>query len=284
MSDKEMVHARAYYESPLATGQTVSTAIDRRIDAPGGALFAREWTPAEVSAAPPLVLLHDSLGCVQLWRDFPAQLADAIRRRVIAYDRLGFGRSDARADRLTTRFIAEEAEIYLPCVLRHLHIDRFVAFGHSVGGGMAIHCGAALAASCAAVIVESAQAFAEDRTLQGVAAARIDFQDSAKLAKLDRLHGHKGPWVLAAWTETWLDPAFASWSLETVLPRVRCPMLAIHGDQDEFGSLRHPEMIRSQAGGRVEMRILEGVGHVPHREQPELIIRLVAEFLATSEE
>jgi pimeloyl-ACP methyl ester carboxylesterase len=258
----------------------VSTVTNHRIDAPGGKLFAREWTPATVLPAPPLVLMHDSLGCVELWRDFPAQLAEGICRRVVAYDRLGFGRSDARADRLTTRFIAEEAAIYLPCVLQHLMMDRFVAFGHSVGGGMAVHCGTALAASCAAIVVESAQMFAEDRTLQGIAAARIDFRDSANLARLRRYHGDKAPWVLEAWTETWHDPAFASWNLETELPRVRCPMLAIHGDQDEFGSVKHPELIRSLAGGPVATRILEGVGHVPHRERPEAIISLVAEFLA----
>jgi pimeloyl-ACP methyl ester carboxylesterase len=260
----------------------VSTVTNHRIDAPGGKLFAREWAPATVLPAPPLVLLHDSLGCVRLWRDFPAQLANESRRRVVAYDRLGFGQSDARSDHLTTRFLAEEATIYLPCVLRHLGIERFVAFGHSVGGGMALHCGAALAASCAAIVVESAQAFAEDRTLQSIAAARIDFRDSTKLAKLYRHHGDKMQWVLEAWTETWLDPAFASWSLKTELPQVRCPILAIHGDQDEFGSLRHPELIRSLAGGPVTTRILEGVGHVPHREQPQTIISVVTEFLQAS--
>jgi pimeloyl-ACP methyl ester carboxylesterase len=260
----------------------VSLSTDHCIDAPGGRLFAREWTSASALTAPPLVLLHDSLGSVQLWRDFPAQLSNAVRRRVVAYDRLGFGKSDARTDRLTPRFVAEEAAIYLPCVLRHLGVERFVAFGHSVGGGMTIHCGAALADSCAAIIAESAQVFAEDRTLQNIAAAKIDFQDSKKLAKLHRYHGDKTQWVLEAWTETWLDPAFASWSLAEELPRVRCPILAIHGDQDEFGSLRHPELIRSLAGGPVTTRILEGVGHVPHREQPEWIIDLVAKFLATT--
>jgi pimeloyl-ACP methyl ester carboxylesterase len=255
--------------------------IDHRIDVPGGGIFAREWSGSGASMAAPLILIHDSLGCVELWRDFPAQLAADTRRRVIAYDRLGFGRSDRRTDQLTPAFVADEARIYLPSLLRHFGIDRFVAFGHSVGGGMAVHCATALAPACPALVLESAQMFAEDRTLQGIAAAKIDFQDSANMARLRRYHGDNAKWVLDAWIETWLSPAFASWTLERELPRVRCPVLAIHGGHDEFGSLRHPELIRTLAGGRVETRILDQCGHVPHREQPSTIVDLVVRFLDT---
>ena len=258
------------------------TVTDHHIQVPGGKVFARDWVPAEVSTQLPLVLLHDSLGCVEIWREFPVQLADRLQRRVIAYDRLGFGRSDPRTDRLTDRFIAEEAEIYLPRVLQHLHIDRFIAFGHSVGGGMSVHCGVAQADSCAAIILESAQMFAEDVTLQGIAAAKIDFQNPANLLRLAKYHGDKAQWVLEAWTETWLSPAFAKWNLDAELQRIRCPVLAIHGDQDEFGSLRHPERIGALAGGGATTKVLQGVGHVPHREQPDLILGIVAEFVAAT--
>ena len=252
---------------------------DHDIHVPGGKLFAREWIPDAVSADASLVLIHDSLGSVELWRDFPAALAIGTHRRVIAYDRLGFGRSDARTDRLTARFVSEEAEIYLPFLLRHFGIDRFVPFGHSVGGGMAVHCGTALASSCEAIILESAQMFAEDRTLQGIAAAKVDFRDPANFERLRRYHGDNARWVLEAWTETWLSPAFASWTLEPELPKVTCPILAIHGDQDEYGSLRHTELIRKLAGGSATTKVMEGFGHIPHREAPEAIVAIVAAFL-----
>lgn len=265
----------------LTKSVSVPIATDHRIQMPGGEAFAREWRPAGAADQPPLVLIHDSLGSVAVWRDFPAQLADGTGRRVIAYDRLGFGESDARTDRLTTRFVSEEAQIYLPCLLRHFQLERFIAFGHSVGGGMAVCAGAALAGSCVAIVTESAQMFAEDRTLQGIAAARIDFQDDANMARLRRYHGDKAPWVLEAWTGSWLSPQFATWNLRTELSQIRCPILALHGDLDEFGSLKHPEMVEELAGGPVDARILEGCGHLPHREQPASVVEVVSAFLTT---
>ena len=258
----------------------MTTAIDHRIEVPGGKLFAREWIPADLSSQPSLLLLHDSLGCVELWRDFPLQLAEVTRRRVIAYDRLGFGKSDARTDRLSLRFVAEEAEICLPPLLKHFHVERFIPFGHSVGGGMAVCSAVALADKCEALILESAQMFAEDRTLQGVRDAKEDFLRDPTLPRLRKYHGDKARWVLDAWTESWLDPSFAAWHLRTELPRIRCPVLAIHGSLDEYGSAKHPQLIKDLAGGPVTMRLLEGVGHVPHREQPGLILDVVNGFLS----
>ena len=116
------------------------TAIDHRIPTPAGHLFAREWpAPAQAMPRPPLVLFHDSLGCVELWRDFPERLRDATGRRVIAYDRLGFGRSYARAAPPSFDFIAEEAATGFAAVRAQLGVGRFAVLGHSVGGGMAVH-------------------------------------------------------------------------------------------------------------------------------------------------
>ena len=227
----------------------------------------------------PIVLLHDSLGCVELWRDFPAELSAATGRRVVAYDRLGFGRSDARAEPPALDFIADEAKTCFPLVREQLGFRRFIAFGHSVGGGMAVHCAAEFAADCEALITESAQAFPEDRTLQGVAAAKAKFRDEAQLRRLGKYHGDKARWVLDAWTESWLHPEFESWSLAAVLPRVRCPVLAIHGVDDEYGSTRHAEIIGELCGGPSRVEILADTNHVPHREQPETVLSLVSGFL-----
>ena len=239
---------------------------------PRGRLFARSWTPAGELHAAPLVLLHDSLGCVELWRDFPAALAEATSRRVVAYDRLGFGRSDGREGGMPLDFIAEEAKSFFPVVLEQLGIDRFVVFGHSVGGGMAVNCAAELSGRCEALITESAQAFVEDRTVQGLLAAREQFKQAGQMERLARYHGDKAAWVLEAWLGTWLSPAFAAWSLEDVLPRVTCPALALHGSEDEYGSARHLEMIGRLAGGPARVLLLAGAGHVPHREQPAQVL------------
>lgn len=249
---------------------------------PRGRLFARSWSPAGEAAGAPIVLLHDSLGCVELWRVFPALLCEATGRRVVAYDRLGFGRSDARDGVMPLDFIADEAHSFFPVVLDALAIKRFVVFGHSVGGGMAVNCAAALGERCEALITESAQAFVEDRTVQGLLAAREQFKEAGQMERLARYHGDKAAWVLEAWLGTWLSPEFAAWSLEGVLPGVTCPALVMHGADDEYGSARHPQLIGRLAQGPTRVELLAGVGHVPHREQPARVIAATRDALKQS--
>ncbi len=269
--------------SDLNTPSILSS--DQWVDHPRGRIFVRAWTPSSTADAStpdsPIVLFHDSLGCVELWRDFPAELAAATGRRVIAYDRLGFGKSDPRAERPSLDFVAEEARDCFPVLREQLGIGRFIAFGHSVGGGMAIHCAAAFGADCDALITESAQMFAEDRTLQGIAEAKEQFKDAQQLRRLERYHGDKARWVLEAWTENWLHPDFAAWSLTGVLPEVTCPVLAIHGIHDEYGSTRHPQLIGQLCAGPARVEILEDTFHVPHRERPGVVLGLLAGFVGS---
>ncbi|WP_067064838.1 alpha/beta fold hydrolase [Roseateles chitosanitabidus] len=247
----------------------------------GGTLHARSWTPASASAAtPPIVLLHDSLGAVSLWRSFPEALALATGRQVVAYDRAGFGESSPRVDTLTPSFVADEASTGLSAVVDRLGIERFVAMGHSVGGGMAIEAAAQLPGRVDRLITIAAQVFAEDRTLTGIRAAREDFKAPEQLDRLRRYHGVKAPWVLSAWTETWLSAAFADWSLCEVLTRVQCPTLTIHGGLDEFGSTIHQELIRDRVSGQARKLLLPENGHMPHREAPEVVLAEIRRFLA----
>lgn len=265
-------------------GTTKTDPRDRWIEHPQGRLFTRTWTPADMPQAArrpsPIVLFHDSLGSVELWRDFPGRLSRATRRPVIAYDRLGFGRSDPRAERPSPRFIAEEASAYFPTLREQLGVQRFIALGHSVGGAMAIHCAAEWAAHCEALITVAAQVFTEDRTLEGIRAAREQFRDPMQVERLAKYHGDKARWVLDAWIGSWLHPGFASWTITGVLPRVTCPVLAIHGMLDEYGSTRHADLIGALSGGPSRVEILPSAGHLPHREQPEFVLELVTEFVA----
>lgn len=252
---------------------------DFRIDGPGGCLFARTWSPAEAARRAPVVLLHDSLGSVELWRGFPEALCAATGRQVVAYDRLGFGRSDAHLGTLASDFIAAEADGGFAAVRRALHIDRFVLFGHSVGGGMAVNCAARFGAACVGLITESAQSFVEDRTVAGIAEARELFKDPGQVDRLGRYHGDKAQWVLDAWINSWLHPAFATWSLKPVLPLLTCPALVIHGADDEYGTPRHPQLIAELSGGPVALAIMADTRHVPHREKEPEVIALVEDFL-----
>jgi len=268
---------------PGAPPGTAVTATDHRIGTERGTLFARAWAPTDVrrDLDATILLFHDSLGCVDLWRDFPQRLAVATHRSVVAYDRLGFGRSDAHPGRLPVTFIRDEAATVVPRVCETLGLDAIIPFGHSVGGGMAIATGARWPERCAAVVTEAAQTFVEDRTVAGLRAARSDFDRPGQLERLARYHGAKARWVLDAWIETWLSPEFADWRLDDDLRAVRCPALALHGDRDEYGSARHPERIASLTNGPSRAVILEGCGHVPHREQPTRVLAEVATFLAS---
>lgn len=123
-------------------------------------------------------------------------------------------------------FIADEARTYFPALRQQLGIQRFIAFGHSVGGGMAVNCASSYPEDCEALITIATQAFPEDRTLQGIIVAKEQFKDNKQIERLKKHHGEKARWVLDAWIETWLHPEFTTWSLETVLPKVICPVLA----------------------------------------------------------
>ncbi|MEK6347996.1 MAG: alpha/beta fold hydrolase [Burkholderia sp.] len=255
------------------------------IDTRAGRLFAQRWAgaaPAAAADTAPIVLLHDSLGSVALWREFPAALSRATGRDVIAYDRLGFGRSEPAAAPLPHDFIHAEARDALPALQQAFGFTRFVVLGHSIGGAMAAACAAAHPAQCEALVTLSAQAFAEDRTLDGIRAARDAFAAPEQFARLARHHGERARWVLDAWVDTWLDPAFAAWTLDATLARIVCPVLALHGDADEYGSPRHPARIVEGAAGPARLVLLPGCGHVPHREAKAEVLAAISALLGTA--
>lgn len=261
-------------------------ASDLWVEHPQGKIFVRSWAPVGGASAShpesPIVLFHDSLGCVELWRDFPAELSVATGRRVFAYDRLGFGKSALRTGRLEAGFVRAEAESVFPVLREQLGFERFAVLGHSVGGGMATHCAVKFVSACDALITIAAQAFVEDKTLAGITAAQELFQQQEPFERLRRYHGEKTRWVLEAWIKTWLSPEFSHWSLEDVLPQVKCPTLAIHGGEDEYGSNVHPRMIARLTGGPAQLEIMPGVRHVPHREQGRWVAERIASFIATA--
>ena len=249
------------------------------IELPQGKIFAREWISPSPDTKTPIILIHDSLGCVELWREFPSQLCQRCGRNVIAYDRLGFGRSTSYPGSLTMNFISDESELSLPAIFSQLKLKDFIVFGHSVGGAMAVVCAGKFGDRCKAVITESAQSFVEEKTLRAIADAQLHFQSNSQLERLAKYHGDKAEWVFKAWTETWLAPEFSSWNLKSALGRVKCPLLALHGDRDEYGSLSQPEMIREFTAGPFEKAILSDCGHIPHRDKANEIVELVAKFI-----
>jgi pimeloyl-ACP methyl ester carboxylesterase len=248
---------------------------------PGGRLEAVRLVPRERRPGlPPVVFLHDGLGAVSLWRDLPDRICGALGREGLAFDRLGFGRSDPRPEAPGPRFLEVEATERLPEVLRQAEISRPVLFGHSDGGSIALLFAAAFPGVPAAIVAIAAHVFVEDVTLAGLDAAVEAWETTDLPDRLGRHHGDKAEAVFRGWSETWRDPGFRRFSAVEAIRTVRCPVLVIQGEKDEYGTVAQVEAIVSAVSGPVRSLVLPGLGHFPHREDPERILEETERFLA----
>jgi len=245
----------------------------------GGSLYIKEWLPEQLSSEIPIIMLHDSLGCIGLWKSFPELLARKLSRHIIAYDRLGFGQSGIRVEPPTTDFIKEEASTFFPEIKKHLSIGKYALLGHSVGGCMSLNI-AANDKDCTAVISISAQAFVEDITLQGIKTAKKMFEKEGEIERLEKWHDNKAQWVLKAWTDIWLSPDFLRWNLNYCLHNITCPVLVIHGNNDEYGSNAFPEHIVDNVLGWSTKLIIHNCGHFPHKEKTNEVFDAIVNFMS----
>ena len=234
--------------------------------------------PAWRLGAPVLVFLHEGLGCIEFWRDFPSRLAEATDLEALVYDRQGYGGSSPLDAPRGPDYLHVEALEYLPAVLRAEGIERAILVGHSDGGSIAlIH--AAHHPQTLACITEAAHIFVEDITLAGIRDAQRIYRETNLAEKLARYHGDKTDVVFQAWVGTWLSPAFRDWNIEAELPRVRAPVLAMQGEDDEYGTADQVHGIVNGVSGPAEASLIPECGHTPHREQPEKVLATMADFV-----
>lgn len=230
---------------------------------------------------PTIVFLHDSLGSIQLWRDFPQKLAEAARCNLIVYDRLGYGRSAAMpSPHRELDYLEKEADT-LNAFLERLDVDSAILFGHSDGGSIALITAGKYPHNIKAVVSEAAHLFAEDVTIRGIKDAMEAYKTTDLKHRLEKYHGDNVGFLFRAWTETWTNPDFLNWNIEHFLPRITCPVLVVQGDSDEYGTLLQVEKTITQVGGTSEKFILPETGHTPHKESPEAVLQKVAQFIAS---
>ena len=259
---------------------------DRAFDLPLGdhALRVRTLTAGGDAGRqrPTLVLLHDSLGSISVWRDFPERLARALGCDALVYDRRGYGASSPfGAASRTPRYLEDEADV-LARVLDTCGVREAVLFGHSDGGSIALVAAARQPEVVRAVVTEGAHVFVEERTLAGIRDAREALRTTDLRERLRRHHGDRTDAVTSAWIDVWLSPAFRDWSIERYLGDVRCPVLALQGANDEYGTPEQVRAIVEGVAGPARAALIPGVGHTPHRAAADEVLRLTSAFLAAS--
>jgi pimeloyl-ACP methyl ester carboxylesterase len=233
--------------------------------------------PAAVSGVD-LVMLHEGLGSVSMWRDFPEQLAHATGCRTLVYSRHGYGRSTALDAPRGVDYMHEEARIWLPAILERLQIRRPLLFGHSDGASIALIHAARPESDVAGIVALAPHVKVEDLTVRSIDAAKSAYRDTNLRARLSRHHADVDA-TFWSWNRIWLDPAFHSWNIEALLPSIRCPILAIQGQDDEFGTMEQIASI-ARAAPNSKLLPLPACRHSPHRDQPQAVLAAAREFVA----
>jgi pimeloyl-ACP methyl ester carboxylesterase len=227
--------------------------------------------------APTIVFLHEGLGSITQWKDFPAVLCERAGCCGLVYNRRGYGGSDP-LDHLSSQFMHHEALDVLPRVLEALEVERPILFGHSDGGSIALIFAGSGQPSPAGLIVEAAHVFVEDVTVTRIAELKASYRSTDLRARLERHHGANVDRLLEQWTQTWLSPEFRDWNIEEYLAGIHCPVLVLQGRDDEYGTLRQVKAI-ADAVPQAETRVIDGCGHAPHIDRREDVVEASCGFV-----
>jgi pimeloyl-ACP methyl ester carboxylesterase len=232
------------------------------------------------SGRPTVVFLHDSLGSITLWRDFPERLSMALGCNALVYDRRGYGGSSPFGpEPRRPDYLEDEADVLMR-VLEACGVAQAVIFGHSDGGSIALVAAARRPDVVAAVVTEGAHVFVDELTLAGIRDVRSALRTTDLRERLRRHHGDRTDGVISAWMDTWLSPEFRDWNIERHLPSIRCPVFVLQGTDDEFGTPDQVRAIAEGVSGPARAHLIPDVGHTPHRAAPDEVLRLTTAFLS----
>lgn len=239
-----------------------------------------EWIEGRADR-PVLVFLHEGLGSIGVWRDFPRRLCEATGCSGLVYDRGGHGGSSPLPGARTVHYLHDLALRELPAVLGRLLPERpFVLVGHSDGGTIALLFAAERWARLLGAVTLAAHVFVEDVTVEGVRGA-VGAREAGKLAGLAKYHGEKTDALFSAWADTWLAPWFRAWNVEYALPAIACPLLVIQGRDDQYATEAQVRAIVGQVSGPAEEALLPDCAHSPHKEAPDRTLALAAAFVGS---
>lgn len=245
-----------------------------------GVRLEARWAGPPPKEAPTLVFLHEGLGSTSLWRDFPDRLAAETGCGALLYSRAGYGKSDPVPLPRPVRFMHDEAAV-LPRVLAAAGVRDHLLVGHSDGASISlIHAGSGPGPALRGLILEAPHVFTEPHGLASIAKMTEVYRTTNLRERLARHHGANVDVAFRGWNDVWLNPEFKAWNIEEYLPAIRVPILILQGEDDEYGTWAQVEAIERRSGGPVESIAISQCGHSPHREQPEIALRAMAEFVA----
>jgi pimeloyl-ACP methyl ester carboxylesterase len=234
-------------------------------------------TAAARPGLPTAVWLHEGLGCLALWRDFPARLAAATGAAAVVYSRRGYGRSAPRTVPYGADYLHAEALEVLPALLAATGVERPLLVGHSDGASIAL-IAAGSGVACSGVVAMAPHVSVEAKAVAAIAEVGRSAASSGLLARLARFHDTPEQ-VFRGWHDTWLSPAFRTWSIEALLPAITAPIVAIQGEDDEYATSEQVEAIARAARAPCEVVLLPGCRHSPHRDRSEQTAALIARFI-----
>lgn len=232
-----------------------------------------------LEGVPYLVFLHEGLGSVGQWKDFPMSLCQRTQLPALVFDRWGYGKSEPCDKVGDVGYLHEEALTSLPQVLAHFGIERGILVGHSDGGSIALMFAAAHPGKVCCLITEAAHVFVEDVTLEGIREAVHVYEDTDLKERLAKYHGENTDLVFKRWSEIWLAPSFREWNIEDYLPKVNCPVLTIQGQDDPYGTPAQVDAIVRQVSGPATAVIIPACGHTPHFQAREAVLTAMGEFV-----
>ena len=239
------------------------------------------WHGPPPDAAPTLVLLHEGLGCVAMWKDFPERLAARTGFGVLAYSRPGYGKSDPVPLPRPLSYMHDEAREVLPAVLDQAGVGKVILVGHSDGASIAtIHAGSLQDFRVRGLALLAPHFFVEDISIASIAAAKTAYEHGDMRARLARYHGDNVDVAFRGWNEAWLDPRFREWRIDDALAHIRVPMLIVQGLDDRYGTVAQLEMAERDTYCPVETLLLAACGHAPQIDQAEATLEAIAAFAA----
>ena len=244
-----------------------------------GKILESVWYGPAPEDAPTLIFLHEGLGSVSMWKDFPQKLSRQTGFGALVYSRFGYGKSEKYELPLSLNFMHQEGLEVLPEIIARCRIQQYVLVGHSDGASIAlIHAGSDSSDKLLGIVNEAPHVFCESLTISSIEKLRENF-NSGNLRERLKKHHKNINLTFNGWADVWLDDEFTKWNIESSLPRIKVPQLIIQGNDDEYGTLAQVEAISRQSGGIVKTCFMDNFAHSPHLDQQSKTLQVMTEFV-----